>query len=165
MKPIKYTAAILAYKSLNRDIDKTCIDWAVDMLMEGFDTEHLVILSGISPPYEQFELQKIADKALEELQLDYSDRDQIIKDYINYLSKEALNNQIEPLYALRLIRDIYLELDHEKSLQQFYLLYYAKYDLLDSENQWYIDGIDRSNIDSKIIEHFIEFAKHYENKL
>lgn len=39
MRPVKMTAEILAFKALNRDIDKTWVDWAVNMLMAGFDTE------------------------------------------------------------------------------------------------------------------------------
>jgi hypothetical protein len=39
---VKTTPAILAYKALNRNIDKFWIDWAVEMLMNGFDTENLV---------------------------------------------------------------------------------------------------------------------------
>lgn len=34
---------MLAYKVLNNNIDQFWIDWAVEMLMNGYDTEHLVI--------------------------------------------------------------------------------------------------------------------------
>lgn len=42
MKPVKSTAEILALKALNRDINKTWVDWAVEMLMAGFDTENCI---------------------------------------------------------------------------------------------------------------------------
>lgn len=32
MKPVKTTAEILAFKALNRDIDKAWVDWAVDTI-------------------------------------------------------------------------------------------------------------------------------------
>jgi hypothetical protein len=73
MKPVKSTAEILAFKALNRDVDKTWVDWAVDMLIAGFDTEHLTILAGESEPFNQFQMQELAEKVLVELQLDYSD--------------------------------------------------------------------------------------------
>jgi hypothetical protein len=85
MKPVKSTAEILAFKALNRDVDKTWVDWAVDMLIAGFDTEHLTILAGESEPFNQFQMQELAEKVLVELQLDYSDKDQTIKNYACYL--------------------------------------------------------------------------------
>ncbi len=81
MKPVKATAEILAFKALNRDIDKAWVDWAVDMLMAGFDTENLAILAGEFEPYNQFQLQNLTTKVLDELRLDYSDKDQTIKNY------------------------------------------------------------------------------------
>ncbi len=81
MKPVKSTTEILALKALNRDINKTWVDWAVEMLMTGFDTENLSILAGEFEPYNQFQLQKLTTKVLDELRLDYSDKDQTIKNY------------------------------------------------------------------------------------
>ena len=47
------------------------------MPMAGFDTEHLTILAGESEPFNQFQMQELADKVLAELQLDYSDKDNL----------------------------------------------------------------------------------------
>ena len=57
MKPVKSTTEILALKALNRDIDKFWVNWAVDMLLAGFDTENLIILAGESEPFNQFQLE------------------------------------------------------------------------------------------------------------
>lgn len=88
MKPVKTTAEILAFKALNRDIDKAWVDWAVDMLIAGYDSEHLTILAGESEPFNQFQIQELADKVLAELQLDYSNKDQTIKNYANRVWKD-----------------------------------------------------------------------------
>lgn len=145
----KSTAAILAYKSLNRDVDKAWIDWAVEMLMNGFDSEHLVILAGISPPYDQFELQSLTQKVFQELKLDYSDQKIVIRNYVSYLftSEVTENSDIQSiLKGLRSLRDIYYELDYDNHIRPFYFLYYGVEDLQHDEVQWYIDGLDRSNI-------------------
>ena len=42
----------------------------------------------------------------------------------------------------------------ENYLYQFYLLYFTKTDLLESVNQWYLDGVDRSNVDTVIADYF-----------
>ncbi len=148
------TYEILALKVLNRDIDKTWTDWAIEMLRQGRDTESLVILAGESSPYNQFELQQLTDKVLSELYLDHSDKDLTIKSYVSYLVDLVLKNELDALPVLEILKDICIELDMEKYLYQFYLLYFAKDDLLDSEVQWYIDGADKSNIDKIITDYF-----------
>jgi hypothetical protein len=154
MKLIKSTSEILAFKILNRDIGKIWIDWAIDMLMAGFNTKNLVILAGESEPFNQFQLQKLTDKVLDELHLDYSDKKLIIKNYVFYLIDKALKGEIENNEVLKILKDICIELDYENYLYDFYLLYFAKDDLSDSENQWYWNGATRNNIDKIIKDYF-----------
>ncbi|OIN57034.1 hypothetical protein [Arsenicibacter rosenii] len=154
MKPVKSTAEILAFKALNRDIEKTWIDWAVDMLMAGFDTENLAILAGEFEPYNQFQLQDLTSKILDELRLDYSDKNQTIKKYACYLIDKSLEGELDNAKVLDKLKDICIELDYEKYLYDFYLLYFAKDDLSYSENQWYWDGATRENIDEIITDYF-----------
>ncbi len=154
MKPVKSTSEILAYKVLNRNVDKTWIDWAVDMLMAGFDTENLTMLAGESAPFNQFQMQELTDRVLTELQLDYSDKHKIIKNYTCYLIDKSLDGEIDNLKVLNILKDICIELNYEKYLYDFYTLYFAKDDLSYSENQWYWDGATRENIDKIINAYF-----------
>lgn len=151
------THKMLAFKALNRDFDITWTDWAVEMLMNGHDTEHLVILAGMSEPFDYFEMQALTTKVFNELDLDFSDKLQVILNYVRYLIREADINHTKPMEVLREVKDLYLELGHEKSLQYFYFLYYAKIDLMEDEIQWYIDGVDRINIDEAIDNFFTEW--------
>lgn len=155
MKPVKSTAEIVAFKVLNRDINKTWVDWAVEMLVAGFDTENLAILAGEFEPYNQFQLQDLTTKVLNELQLDFSDKDQTIKNYACYLIDKSLNNEHDSFKVLDILKDICIELDYEKYLYDFYSLYFAKDDLSYSENQWYWEGATRENIDKIIRDYFI----------
>lgn len=150
MKPVNSTAEILALKALNRNINKIWIDWAVEMLMAGFDTENLAILAGEFEPYNQFQLQHLTTKILEELHLDYSDIDRTIKNYACYLIDEALNGRLDNFKVLDILKDIYIEIDREVYLSDFYSLYFAKDDLSSSDNQWYWAGANRENIDTII---------------
>jgi len=154
MKAVNSTAEILTFKALNRDINMTCVDWAVEMLTAGFDTENLTILAGESEPFNQFQLQDLTTKVLAELEFDYSDRERTIKNYACYLIDKTRNGEIETVKVLNILKDICIELDMESYLYQFYLLYFSKTDLMESENQWYIDGVDRSNIDAVIEDYF-----------
>ena len=154
MKLVKSTAEILAFKVLNRDINKTWVDWAVEMLMAGFDTENLAILAGEFEPYNQFQLQDLTTKVLSELQLDLTDKDQAIKNYACFLIDKSLEGELDNFKVLHILKDICIELDYEKYLYDFYSLYFAKDDLSYSENQWYWDGATRENIEKIITDYF-----------
>ncbi len=154
--PIPSTTEILAFKVLNRYTDKRWVDWAVDMLMAGFDTEHLCILAGESEPLDFFEMQSLTTKVLAELDLDYSDRDQIILNYVIYLIDQALAGEMDGFAVLSKLKDLHMEQDLDY-LYNFYLLYWAKDDLLEMGQQGYWIGATRQNIDRIVEEQFIQF--------
>ena len=158
MEPIASTAEILACKMLGRNINKTWINWAYDMLSAGFETENLIMLAGELEPYNQFELQSLTDKVFSDLRLTWDNREQILKNYVCYLVDMAINSKIKFINVLDLIKDIYIELDHESSLSGFYMLYYAYDDLKHSDQQWYWDGATRENIDEMAKDYFIEWS-------
>ncbi|GHT57907.1 hypothetical protein AGMMS50239_01270 [Bacteroidia bacterium] len=164
MNPIKSTAEILALKVFNRDIDKIWIDWAVNMLVAGFDTENLRILAGESEPINQFYAQDLAEKVLSELNLDYSDQEKIIKEYVLFLIEKSLNGEIDNFKTLEILKDICIELDYLNCLYDFYLLYYAKEDLRYSEFQYYWEknNLDRENIDDFITLYFRNYLNGIE---
>jgi hypothetical protein len=68
-----------------------------------------------------------------------------------------LIGEIKPLLVLEKLKDIHVELGHYSPLVHFYDLYYAKEDLQYSEDQWYINGVNRSNIDQAITGCFKEW--------
>jgi hypothetical protein len=65
---------------------------------------------------------------------------------------------------LRELKNICTDLELDKEYMDFYLLYFAKEDLTESENQWYWNGADRTNIDSIIREKFESWNKIIEEK-
>jgi hypothetical protein len=159
MQPVASTAEILTYKVLNRLTESAWIDWAYEMLVAGFDTEHLVILAGMQQPLEYFEMRTITDNLMIELSLDYTNADMVISAYAAYLAKLGLTGEINHLSVLEKLKNIHIELEHYSPLADFYDLYYAKEDLQYSEDQWYIIGVDRSNIDQTITDCFKEWMQ------
>ena len=63
----KSTYEILAWRTLDRGIDDKWVDWAIEMLSSGFETEHLIILAGELKPYNQFYLKELTSKVFKEL--------------------------------------------------------------------------------------------------
>jgi len=162
MKPIESTYEIIAWKHLNQSVDEKWSAWAVEMMMVGFETEHLVELAGIEKPYNQFELKELTDKVFEELNLDFTNQDKVVIDYVTYLAKEVLNDNRDLLKTLREIKDLCIALDYDSKIYDFYSLYFAKEDLNYDTVQWYWNGADRNNIDQICKDYFKEWIKKHE---
>jgi len=157
MKPIDSTAEVLAYKVLNRLTDKIWIDWAYNMLLAGIETESLLILAGMEEPLDYFEMRSLTEKVFDELGLAHSNKNEILKLYASYLIKQNLDGKIKSSLVLSNFKDIYIELDYYPPLSDFYDFYFAWKDLQYDTVQWYIDGVDRANIDQVIDEYFREW--------
>ena len=144
-------------KAFNEDIDESWIDWALEMMEAGYEAENLYILAGITKPYNQFELQELTDKVLADLNLRINDKLLTIRNYVYYIISKSMNEPNNYLKTLKEIKDICIGLDMDNEYMNFYLLYFAKDDLNESENQWYCDGADRSNIDKIVKENFQKY--------
>ncbi|HVW98180.1 MAG TPA: hypothetical protein VHA56_19585 [Mucilaginibacter sp.] len=164
MKPIPSTAEILAFKMIGRSIDKRWVDWAYDMLCEGFDTENLVMLAGETEPFNQFEMQRLTDQVFEELGLKWDDREAVLKNYVSYLIDPVLAGKKKADVVLSVLYGLYQELGYESSLNDFSLLYWAKDDLRYSDDQWYWPGATRGNIDEIIMNYFTKWREEYEGE-
>jgi hypothetical protein len=154
MKYINSTYEILQFKAPNRDVTEVWINWAIDMVSAGFETEHLIILAGISKPYNQFYLQDLTSKVFNELSLDFSSVKETSFQYATFLAGEVqagCRNQYEVLQTLK---QVCQDLDYPKELMDFCLLFWAVDDLRYTDMQHYWNGANRKNIDSIISDYF-----------
>ena len=161
-KPVLSTFKILMKKSFNSDIDEIWINWAMEMMEVGFENETLFILAGISKPYNQFELQELTTKVLTELNLDFSNQKTVIKNYVYYLISNSIYKTESYLATLRELKNICIDLNMEDNYMNFYLLYFAKDDLIEQENQHYWNDANRQNIDQIVTENFKNWKTEYE---
>jgi len=157
MQEVLSTYRILMKKAFNEDIDESWVEWALEMMEAGYESENLYILAGIIKPYNQFELQELTDRVLADLDLTTNDKSLTIRNYVYYILSKTINEPNKYLETLKEVKDICIGLEMEKEYMDFYLLYFAKDDLNESENQWYWDGADRNNIDEIIREKFQEY--------
>jgi hypothetical protein len=56
------TYRILKAAALNEDIEESWIDWALEMMEAGYESDNLHMLAGMMQPFDQFELQKLTKK-------------------------------------------------------------------------------------------------------
>jgi hypothetical protein len=117
MDVIESTKEIILLTLLDKAIDKKWINWAIDMLCNGIETDNLYILAGETEPMNQFEAKKLVLNIFDELKIDYSNKDKIIKDYVLYLIQKVYNNE---LGKYEMLNKIYL-LDNEINQNKVYL--------------------------------------------
>lgn len=156
-KQVLSTFKIIKNKVLNSDIDESWVDWAIEMIEAGHESINLYELAGITRPYNQFELRYLTDKVLTDLKINYKDKEAAIRNYACFIISKNIDNLDNYLTTLLELKNIYLDLDYEKEYHDFYLLYFAKYDLINYENQFYWIGAEKKNIDSIIKEQFQSF--------
>jgi len=163
-EPVFLTYKILKEKALNSDIDENWIDWAIEMMQVGYETDSLYQLAGISKPYNQFELQDLTNKVLKDLQLDFSDKKTILKNYTYFLIKSNIDVPKNYDEVLKELKNISYELEKEIEYQSFVFLYWAKDDLKYYDHQDYWKGADKTNIDKIIKQQFELYIAKIENE-
>ncbi len=159
--PVVSTYKILKQKALNADVDESWIDWAIEMMEAGYESNNLFELAGTTRPYNQFHLQELTTYVLNDLQLDYTDKGTVINEYIYFLITASLNKPENYFTVLKEIKDIYTQFDVSEC-QDFALLCWAKEDLLIETYQHYWEGANRENIDTIITEQFELFIKNFD---
>jgi Glu-tRNA(Gln) amidotransferase subunit E-like FAD-binding protein len=163
MHKVKSTYKVLAYKLLEIGSTEEWIDWALEMMEAGFETEHLVILAGLSPHLNRFEFDDIVNKTLKELSLETVTIDEATYGYVYYLIDEALNSNITTKAVLDILREICRERDYDSNLFNFYLLAFAQEELKNLNVQFYWEGADHNNIDSITNNEFQVWKNKYES--
>jgi len=158
------TYKILKAKAFNEDIDESWVDWALEMMEAGYQSDNLYMLAGVTKPYNQFELQELTKKVFEDLGLSYAHKEAVLKNYVYYLISNSIDYPETYYKTLRELKNICQDLDLEAAYMDFYLLYFAKDDLMVDEIQWYWDGANRENIDLIIRERFKKWMSEFERQ-
>lgn len=164
LKPIQSTKEVLAFKVLNRNFDKTWVEWALNMIEAGFEAEYLLILAGESEPFNHFEMTDLTNQVFRELKLDWTNKSEILDNYVCYLIDQGLKSEKNSVDILRELKNLCVELDMDMRLYDFYLLFFAKSGLCDSAHQWYWEGADRQTIDKIILDTFHKWKLNCEPK-
>ena len=162
MHKVKSTYKVLGSRALQQDSAEDWIDWALEMMEAGFESEHLIILAGLSPSLNRFEFDDIVTKTLKELSLDRFSEDEKVNGYIYYFISEALQGQISTKAVLQNCRKICQLRDYDDAFYPFYLLAYAQEELDEFGVQFYWQDANSDNLDLIINTQFLEWINDYE---
>lgn len=163
MHIVKSTYKVLINKVLPYESVEAWKDWALEMMEAGFETEHLILLAGLSTDVNHFKLDEIIRNALKELSLDAMPEKEIVYGYVYYLVDQALSSKMSTKAVLGTLRDLCRDRDYDKELLNFYLLAYAQQELEEAGEQFYWEGANNDNMDTIINTEFLEWKRKYES--
>lgn len=149
---------ILAWKALNHMCGQECVDWAIGQIEAGKTDRSLLLLAGMSAPFNHFEMAAMRDRALDELGLESISRSDALRVCAAEIAADAAAGRTDLLAALRELSRICIDENYAPELYDFYLLYYAWDDLLTSHEQWYLRGATHANIETLAREALVKFA-------
>lgn len=139
LEKVPSTAEILLYKKQNLNINAQWIDWSINMLKAGYETENLIILAGEDLHCNPFEFAALTDKVFEELQLNEIDSNSIFIVYSIFIVKQALQSPDKNKIATALanLEQQCVDNEYNTFLYDFYLLSNALGELEELGEQWY----------------------------
>ncbi len=113
---------ILAQRLFEDFDSKIMVEWAVEAMQSGYESESLVILAGLD--YEsRKEREQYFRQAARELKLNVEkETSELISDYVNFIAKCVLNQEINPKRGLEKMMQIYRFTDYDAKYSQFYEL-------------------------------------------
>jgi hypothetical protein len=140
------TAEILAKRALERSCGQDCVDWAVALLIEGWDTPHLRMLAGKNAPHNHFEIAALRDRVLDELGATCISREQAVSMFAAVRLEPAINGEADLPTEVAAVAQLCIDTGYGNELSDFYLLHHAYDAIQNSDEQRYWPDADRSNI-------------------
>ena len=115
------------------------VDWAVEMLVRGYDTPSLLILAGLSKPTDQWEALGYLQAAVRELGLSFDDQEAAALRYARYLVGQVAAGHRA---ALKELHREYYDAFSGLYLQDFISLHWAweDFDLGDTYSPYWPDA-------------------------
>ncbi len=144
------TARILADRALQSLSSEACVDWAVGLLLGGHDGEAVAMLAGMSPPFNAFETADLCDRALAEVGAPDLAEDEAVHIFAAERLRAALSGDADMGETLGVVRDFCVAHDYDRALYDFYLLCFAREDLVDEQFSAHWPSATRASIDALI---------------
>ena len=121
------------------------VDWAIDSIRQGKETENVLMLASFSEPINRFEIRPYVTNVLNDFGLEELDYQRAVIAITHYHLTEILNNcQIRK--NLQSLYQLYADNDHQADLLNFYLIYHGWNELEEIGETDYLEGTDLDNI-------------------
>jgi hypothetical protein len=161
----KLTHLVLGERLTTFFDSKRLVDWAVDLLKIGCDSESLIILAGLD--YDTTEdREKFFEETIKELKISINKSDsELIEMYAVHLSEQVVSGLIAPRKGLSAMLNVVHSTDYSKKYSQFLSLDEDIDYLHYSPIAFYNSGLNRNNIDGFIKTEFELFLRIHNNRI
>ncbi len=147
---------IQAHMALDQFEYDVTVDWAIDLIKQGKETENILMLASFSKPVDAIEIRPYVNAVLSDLDLEEKKGDDAVLCKIRYHLIEIINDNgirknLNLLYKLFLDIDCFNN-DDKYGLMPFYLIYHGWDELESIGANYYFEGADLDNIEEVIKE-------------
>ena len=125
------TIRVLGQAAINSIGGKYKIEWATRLILEGIETEALMILASMSYPLNDFEIEEYFNRALGDLGIERPSSTYSIWRYAELIAREAIHGKITPSEAAFLLKELNIPLDYPEHLSAF----------VELDDAWYCEAI------------------------
>lgn len=141
---------------------KDIIDWAIELLILGYDSPNLRILAGLTHLNDRQEVTDYVNQTLEDFKISLLTGKIAVIAYTAVIIKEFLRKKISQKRMLQEIHQLCIAWDYLEEIYDFYLLWNALDDLrYDNNFQYYWPDATRDNIDTIIKEQAEKWLQKY----
>lgn len=139
------------------------IDWAINMIQKGVETENMLILASFSKPVDREEIKPYVSGVLKDLKLDEKIGEYSIVSNCYYHVQQIID-EYDKRKNLSSLYSIHLENNYPEYTNPFYLLYHGWSDLETEGFNYYYDGANLNNIESVVKLESQKFISKYIDK-
>jgi hypothetical protein len=160
MKTLQEITYYLLGKQIFTHIDsKDYVDWAVQVLENGFDSENIRILAGLDNSDTEERLRYF-QKSLDDLNIHIpTDQNEILKDFTTRLANNVIAGLESPKAGLKIMLDIVRASDYSARFMQFMDLDEDIDYVMYSGAPLFNSGLQKDNIDEMIVNEFKLFLQ------
>ncbi|MVO07748.1 hypothetical protein GOQ30_01055 [Flavobacterium sp. TP390] len=137
---------IQSHKALEPFDYQLAVDWAMELLHEGNDSDAVLMLASFTQPIEKHEISKYVTAVLRELGLEELECEEAVLAQTHYLLSKILKG-ITIRENLKTLFQLYV-VYYDSRIIKFYLLYYAWMDLEEIGTNFYYEGAYLNNIET-----------------
>jgi hypothetical protein len=150
------TTAIFGKRALYQPSASDYVDWAGEMLVQGYDSYSLRILAGVGRLASTFEAEDYFLRSIKELGLSIPDSETAVRSYACEIAQQIIEGHLTGQEGVRALYRICLATDYNRA----YMIWLTLDDALDS----LLSGEYAHTYESATLENFDEVAKQEAEK-
>jgi len=137
---------IQSHKELEHFDYSKAVDWAIDLIRQGKETDNVLILASFSEPIDRFEIRPYVTSVLNDFGLEELDYNSAVIAETHYHLNEILNDR-QIRKNLQSLYQLCVDNDYESGLLNFYLIYHGWDELEEIGVNYYFEGANLDNIE------------------